>query len=112
MTIFIMATPVDGGTALIGNASDVCIHLWGTIPSGYPKYIAKALSAAKVNGVYRDYRLQVLPLDRRPVLLPARDRVSRKPTLEHGHSPDDVVPDDIDYLLDLVDDSTPVPTMA
>lgn len=66
--VFIMATPVEEGAPIIGSASEVCVELWGTVPSGYPRYICKALSVARDCGKYRGYTLAVLK--DRPTVLP------------------------------------------
>ena len=68
--VFIMATPVEGGTPIIGSASELCTELWGTVQSRYPRYISTALRIARDKGEYRGYRLQVLPC--KPIVLCAR----------------------------------------
>ncbi len=58
--VFIMATPVEGGTPIIGSASELCTELWGTVPSRYPRYISKTLKVARDKGEYRGYKLEVV----------------------------------------------------
>lgn len=57
--VFVMATPVEGAP-LIGTASDVCTELWGTVKSGYPRYISRVLYYAREGGTYKGYKWQVL----------------------------------------------------
>lgn len=60
--VYIMATPLnDGGAPLAGTASDVCTELWGTVPSGYPRYISRVLHHAREGGTYKGFKWQVLP---------------------------------------------------
>ncbi|WOL31408.1 hypothetical protein [Microcoleus phage My-WqHQDG] len=60
--VFIMATPVKGGTPpIIGSASELCTELWGRVESRYPRYISTVLRVARGKGEYRGYKLEVVP---------------------------------------------------
>ena len=60
--VYVMATPLnDGGAPLVGTASDVCTELWGTVKSGYPRYISRVLYYAREGGTYKGYKWQVIP---------------------------------------------------
>ena len=70
--VIVMARPVDGGAPIIGSASDVCIDIWGHVPTDhprrYPRRITSVLKAARAGIEFKGYKWEVLPA--MPVVLP------------------------------------------
>ena len=58
--VWIMGTPIDGSSTVIGPAPLVCLEVYGIVDSFLPRYINSVIRAAEGGLVFKGYRWQVL----------------------------------------------------